>query len=357
LLLGLLCLTTAWFFTRPDEGAATARPSPAVALQGEQAAEYLKQQGSYASLQVAINAKRYRVVPAGRTTPNAPSAEGGAYVARNPRQGFQTLFSTEQIQLTPYGDHSQTSSGKAPAWRLGLKLEGYGYGRQLSAVTPGVLKADANRIEIARGLKSREGIDGGTDSVLDTRHPALIEWYVNRGEGMEQGFTVMERPVVEPGDEPLRLRLELSGSLRARVNAGADEIALVNAEGEQVLSYDHLLVTDVEGRRLPSHFEVAEGALSIVVEDAGAAYPLTIDPTLTQQAYLKASNTEAGDFFGYSVAVSGDTVVVGTRREDSNATGVNGNQNDNSAVDSGAAYVFVRCGGTWSQQAYLKGHD
>ena len=60
------------------------------------------------------------------------------------------------------------------------------------------------------------------------------------------------------------------------------------------------------------------------------------------------------DSFGSSVAVSGDTVVVGACYEDSNATGVNGNQSNNSATDSGAAYVFVRSGTTWSQQAYLK---
>ena len=54
------------------------------------------------------------------------------------------------------------------------------------------------------------------------------------------------------------------------------------------------------------------------------------------------------------MAVSGDTVVVGAYGEDSNATGVNGNQSDNSADGAGAAYVFVRSGTTWSQQAYLK---
>ena len=61
----------------------------------------------------------------------------------------------------------------------------------------------------------------------------------------------------------------------------------------------------------------------------------------TQQAYLKASNTGAGDWFGYSVAVSGGTVVVGAYAEDSSATGVNGDQADNSASYAGAAYVFV----------------
>jgi FG-GAP repeat protein len=88
---------------------------------------------------------------------------------------------------------------------------------------------------------------------------------------------------------------------------------------------------------------------------AGAAYVFVRSGTTwTQQAYLKASNTEANDFFGFSVAVSGDTVVVGAPREASNATGVNGNQSDNSATSAGAAYVFVRSGTTWSQQAYLK---
>src|SRR5215470_2078024 len=74
-----------------------------------------------------------------------------------------------------------------------------------------------------------------------------------------------------------------------------------------------------------------------------------------QQAYLKASNTGSGDFFGQSVAISGDTMVVGAHQEASNAIGPNGDQNDNSAIFAGAAYVFVRDGGgSWSQQAYLK---
>jgi hypothetical protein len=88
---------------------------------------------------------------------------------------------------------------------------------------------------------------------------------------------------------------------------------------------------------------------------AGAAYVFIRNGnTWSQQAYLKASNTGANDNFGVSVAISGDTVVVGAFAETSNAIGVNGNQNDNSANDAGAAYVFTRNGNTWSQQAYLK---
>lgn len=94
---------------------------------------------------------------------------------------------------------------------------------------------------------------------------------------------------------------------------------------------------------------------------SGAAYVFVRSGTTwSQQAYLKASNTGAGDWFGWSVAISGETVVVGAYVEASNFVGVQNTagstpeQSDNSALGSGAVYVFVRDGGTWSQQAYLK---
>ena len=88
---------------------------------------------------------------------------------------------------------------------------------------------------------------------------------------------------------------------------------------------------------------------------AGAAYVFVREGgEWSQQAFLQASNAERGDFFGTSVAISGDTIVAGAWGEASAATGVNGDQNDNSALLSGAAYVFARNGTTWSQQAYLK---
>ncbi len=89
--------------------------------------------------------------------------------------------------------------------------------------------------------------------------------------------------------------------------------------------------------------------------NSGAAYIFVRSGTSwSQQAYVKASNTGTDDLFGWPVVVSGDTVVVGARYEDSSATGVNGLDADNSARDSGAAYVFVRSGTHWGQEAYLK---
>ncbi|MCA2979628.1 MAG: cadherin-like beta sandwich domain-containing protein [Myxococcaceae bacterium] len=91
--------------------------------------------------------------------------------------------------------------------------------------------------------------------------------------------------------------------------------------------------------------------------ESGAVYVFTrTGSTWAQQAYVKASNTGAGDEFGSSVALSvdGSTLAVGASREDSSATGVNGNQAGSIAAFAGAVYVFTRTGSTWAQQAYVK---
>jgi hypothetical protein len=86
---------------------------------------------------------------------------------------------------------------------------------------------------------------------------------------------------------------------------------------------------------------------------SGVAYVFVREGSTWIQTYLKASNTEAFDYFGYSLSISENTIVVGAYQEDSNAVGVNGDQSNNGEPESGAAYVFVR-EGSWVQQAYLK---
>jgi hypothetical protein len=90
---------------------------------------------------------------------------------------------------------------------------------------------------------------------------------------------------------------------------------------------------------------------------AGAVYVFVRSGTTwTQQAYIKASNTGATDLFGTAIALSadGNTLAVGAPNEASTATGIGGNQNNNTAAFAGASYVFIRTGTTWSQQAYIK---
>lgn len=87
---------------------------------------------------------------------------------------------------------------------------------------------------------------------------------------------------------------------------------------------------------------------------AGAVYVFTrTNGIWSQQAYVKASNTDPDDRFGASVALLGDTLAVGSE-EDSCATGTNGDQRDNGCIAAGAVYVFTRTNRLWTQQAYLK---
>ena len=98
---------------------------------------------------------------------------------------------------------------------------------------------------------------------------------------------------------------------------------------------------------IPNESAPAAGAAFVFVRTAGV---------WKQRAYLKpaaAGTTQAGDSFGSAVAISGDTIVVGARGEDSASLGINSTPNEGASA-AGAAFVFVRIGEVWSQQAYLK---
>jgi hypothetical protein len=93
------------------------------------------------------------------------------------------------------------------------------------------------------------------------------------------------------------------------------------------------------------------------VQSSGAVYVFARSGnTWAQQAYLKGSYSEAGDLFGFNSALSfdGNTLVSSAFDERGSARTING-PHDNDANGSGALYVFVRRGSTWTQQAYIKG--
>jgi uncharacterized repeat protein (TIGR02543 family) len=244
---------------------------------------------------------------------------GDGWQARNPGQQWLTKFDGQGFTVTP----------DAGGWTWGLELVGYG--------KPTKEWQEGKKISYARA-------DG------------LTEWFINDTRGLEQGWTLAKRPERAGPSGPVRLDLTVRGGLRPQVSPEGASVAFLNESGGAALTYGGLKAWGADGKTVQARFVEGEGrsdALGVVVDDAEAKYPITVDP-IAQQVYLKASNTGNGDYFGVSVAVSGDTVVVGAYLEDSNATGVNGNQVNNASGDSGAAYVFVRSGAAWSQQAYLK---
>lgn len=246
----------------------------------------------------------------------------GGYQARSHYHGWLARFDGKGFLVDPDGE----------GWQWGLELVRWGRaGSEVEVSGAAGQAAKANRLEYRRA--------------------GLTEWFENGKEGLEHGFTVTRRPAGQ-GDE-LALEMRVRGGLEVVAGEdGATGLAYRRKGGGTVVRYRKLWVTDARGRRLGARLEAGEGLVRIVVRDREAAYPITVDP-IVQQAYLKAA-TQASRAFGGTMAISGDTLVVGAPNDDSGAIGVNGNPSDNSAPFAGAVYVFVRGAGGWSQQAYLK---
>jgi nucleoside-specific outer membrane channel protein Tsx len=239
-----------------------------------------------------------------------PSAKG--FRGENPRHALVAEFTRAGAEVRSHN------------LRWGMETRGYGYGDALNPVRAVAPQANANRVEYRR--------DGVT------------EWYENGPLGLEQGFTLAERPGRANG-QALTLELRLIGDLVATLEPGGKALDLRRKDGETVLRYTGLKAQDATGRELRSWLEVRGERLLVRVGDAGARYPVVVDPWV-QQAELTASDGVAADKFGTSVAMDGSTVVVGAPQK---TVGSNSTQ--------GAAYVFVQSGGTWSQQAELTASD
>ena len=259
---------------------------------------------------------------------HAFEATPSGFTAHNPRFRLEAQLDGASALIRP----------AAGDWSFGVALRTFGFEGEMQQVA---------RPQFGTCVEGQEIIYGWSTE--------LSEWWVNDMRGLEHGFTVHERPARSPegAASPLTLELEILGDLQPRVNESRTGLTLLSTAGAGVLSYDGLVAFDANGDGLAAWLEVDAQSLRICVDESQAVYPIVVDPVV-QEAYVKASNTDAFDLFGFSIAASGDTVVVGAPFEGSNATGVNGDQGNDLAPRSGAAYVFVRSGPTWTQQAYLK---
>jgi hypothetical protein len=191
--------------------------------------------------------------------------------------------------------------------RFQMSLAALGRGAKRETPVPASPEAKANRIDYRRG--------------------GLTEWYVNGPLGLEQGFT-LDQPLENPRGEALTIALRLGGDLRAA--PASEGMNLVRADGSTALHYRGLVAWDATGRTLPAWWQGEGAEVRLRVDDTAARYPVTIDPFI-QQAKLTASDGTGGDNFGFSLAMSGDTVVVGAPNDD-----IAGNSGQ------GSAYVFVK---------------
>jgi hypothetical protein len=183
----------------------------------------------------------------------------------------------------------------------------------------------------------------GNGRVEIARAPAVTEWFVATDRGVEEGLDVAMPPA---GDGALLVEVATDG-LTPVVSRGGRSIELRTPNGGAVLTFAELSVTDADGRTVPASMAVESGVIELRVNDAGARYPLHIDPMVwAQQAELVASDAVVGNYFGSAVALDGSTALVAGKMASNLAGGT-----------QGAAYVFTKSGTTWTQQTRLFGTE
>jgi FG-GAP repeat protein len=254
---------------------------------------------SFESLPPAIQAAVSASIGKDRVSYHA-TPRGRAFRVENQRLAFHA-------DVAPTG---LTTRVNGATWSL--RLAEYGRGAARTSVPPMAPVASANRVEYRRG--------------------PITEWYVNGPIGIEQGFTVAT-PLASGQPGELSLAFASEGDLTPRLEADGHGLTLVDAGGRSVLRYSGLTAFDATGRALPARLSLAGTRVTLSVDDAGAQYPVVIDPILRTNVL---SGTGPARQFGYGVAMTSDTLVIGSSGDDSGA---------------GAVYVFTKPAAGWTGAA------
>ena len=217
----------------------------------------------------------------------ADAAEAGPRRATNVAQRLTahlrpaayTLAATVPLSAEP-------AAAAPPAWQVGFTLRGIGRAGDLTlrpAAAPTVAATDT--------------------SVRYQHGAAFTVEYTNTPAGVRQNYYLSERPAGLTG--PVQVQLTLDTKLQPAADGPGISFAPAGG-GAAVLRYDHLRAWDATGRVLPSRLCLdGPTALALVVDDADATYPVTIDP-LASTAGTTLTGQNAGDTFATSVALVGD---------------------------------------------------
>ncbi len=192
--------------------------------------------------------------------------------ASNAAQGFSASFAAGGVSVA------------AGAARLSLAVAAYGRAGAMQKLGSAAPHVHRNEVGYSYG--------------------SLSESFANGPLGLEQSFEIAAPP--RRGSGWLAIRLRLGGGLSARIRHGA---LLLAGHGAK-LRYGDLVVTDATGRRLPASLVLVRDGAAIHLDARGAAYPLHVDPLL-QEAVLRQPVETPDGGFGEAVAVSGKTIAVG----------------------------------------------
>ena len=247
--------------------------TPHVAQQGRTAeiSEGLERSSWFAEVSAELQTGEYRFSPV--------EGEAGVWSAPSRAQDFRSRVSARGIEVLP---RKAGVSGTGAEWKLVLATKSFG--RTGHAAEP-----DAATVRV-------------TNDRAELDHGRLREWFVNEERGLEQGWTIASAP---SGVEPLWIGLEVGGDFSLRIDEGGRSGRFVDATGELRLCYTGLMAFDATGRELEARLAPSPHGAGIAIDDAGAVYPLTVDPILTGPAWTAESDQQGADF-GLSVAAAGD---------------------------------------------------
>jgi hypothetical protein len=229
-----------------------------------------------------------------------------------------------------------------------------------STTTITVSLSDANATITINGNDLEDGIESGRITLFQGRTTIPVE--ITAEDGVSTTIYTIEVTRPTPAGLALPLYIKASNTQPAELECDADDdlrpcsFGISGQFGNSVALDGDTLVVGAPSER-SNAIGIDGDQTDFGAPASGAVYVFTrdADGVWSQQAYIKASNADRSDLFGWSLALDGDTLVVGARGEFSNATGIDGDQADNSSIGAGAVYVFTRdASGVWSQQAYIK---
>jgi len=251
------------------------------------------------------------------------AGEAGTWSAPNRSQELRSRVSKAGLEVF---SRTTSADGKGAPWRLTLRTVGFGRVGDVRELDPAAVTTEGNRAQLDHGL--------------------LTEWFENGDQGIEQGWTIADRP---RGATPLWIELEFGGDLDLRIDDSARSGTLADFHGTARMRYRDLRVFDARGRELEAWLRPAPigggagsggaggggAGIGIEIDDARALYPLTVDPVLSGPAWTMENN-QIDSEFGAAVAGAGDVngdgygdVIVGAYLFD-------GGQ-----LDEGRAYTFL----------------
>lgn len=233
--------------------------------------------------------------------------------------------------------------------RLNMAFDGRGV-TAFSSLDDWYLRMELIRLgspELPKPVKQPKVTIKGSRLTYD-RGP-IQEWYINDPKGLEQGFTLY-KPLSK---EDLVLQLALEGNVKPTLIEKGQVLQFTTPQGK-MFRYKGLKAWDANGEHLPATMALEDNCLQLQVKVADAAYPITIDPllalvesqTLPGPPAEEVSSRGGGSGAGITVALSNDTALVGVPFW-------YGDGPPPQTATPGAAFIFTRGEGGWTEQARL----